>query len=211
MSRTPLLNRLRAIAERRTVLRLSELQQSGIHHQILKRAVDRGLVTKIDRGLYIAADRPLDLEHRIILACQRVPQGVVCLESALRFHGILPPDSDVIWMAIDRKARKPIVNGLKIRFVRFSGQALTQGVINTRIHGVPVRIYSVAKTVADCLKYRGKIDSNVLSQALEESVKQSKCTRERLVHFARICRVEEFVRVAYAVKLNAERGDHGAR
>ena len=92
-------------------------------------------------------------------------------------------------MAIDRKARKPVVKGLSLRFVRFSGDALTQGVVNTRIDGIPVRVYSVAKTVADCLKYRNKIGLETAVRGLRESFNQRKCSRERLLHFARICRV----------------------
>jgi predicted transcriptional regulator of viral defense system len=193
MSRTPLLERLRVQPNCSAVVRASELHERGIHHQLLRRAVDCGLLTKVDRGLYLASGRPLDLEHRIILACKRVPHGVVCLETALRFHGIAHSNSDVIWMAIDRKARKPSVKGLPLRFVRFSGDALTQGVVNTRIDGVPVRVYSVAKTVADTLKYRNKIGVEVAMHSLRETLRQKKCSRERLRHFAKICRVEKLV------------------
>ncbi len=167
-----------------------------IHRQTLKRAVDRRLLAKIDRGLYKRSNLSPGFERQVLLACQRVPHGVVCLESALRYHGILLRDSDPIWMAIDRKARKPVVNGLRLRFVRFSGNALTQGVVNTRIDGVPVRIYSVAKAIADCLKYRRKIGPRLAIQALR--VAQGKCSRERLQHFARICGVRKLLRVACA-------------
>jgi predicted transcriptional regulator of viral defense system len=84
------------------------------------------------------------------------------------------------------------VNGLRLRFVRFSGSALTQGVVNTRIDGVPVRIYSVVKTIADCLKYRKKIGIHFATRALR--VVQGKCSRERLQHFAKICRVNKLLR-----------------
>jgi predicted transcriptional regulator of viral defense system len=77
-------------------------------------------------------------------------------------------------MAIDHKARTPVQKGLKMRFVRFSGPALTQGVVNTRIDGVPVRIYSVAKTIADCFKYRKTIGPEAVIQALRESLCQNK-------------------------------------
>lgn len=195
MSRTPSLSRLRALTDRLPVIRSSKLKKYGIHRQILKRAVDRGVVRKIAWGLYVRPELPLDLEHRVMLACQRVPHGIVCLESALRLHGIFSTESDVVWMTIDCKARRPTVTGLKVRFVRFSGQALTQGVINTRIHGEAVRVYSVAKTVADCLKYRRKLDTELLLKAVDEGLRQTKCTRERLLHFARICRVEKVLRV----------------
>jgi hypothetical protein len=78
--------------------------------------------------------------------CFLVTWPAACLESAVKYHSILPRDSDSIWMAIDFKAKKPVPNGLNLRFVRFSGQALAQGVVNTKIDGVPVRIYSAAKT-----------------------------------------------------------------
>lgn len=182
---TPLLRLLRVQPNRSAVVQASDFREEGIHHQILRRAVDRGFLTKVDRGLYLTPGRPLDLEHRIILACKRVPHGVVCLETALRFHGVLHSNSDLIWMAIDRKARKPIVKGLPFRFVRFSGDALTQGVVNARIDGVPVRVYSAAKTVADCFKYRNKIGFEVAVRSLLESIRQKKCRRERLWHFAR--------------------------
>lgn len=140
MSRTRSLSRLGDLVDRLPVIRSSQLKKYGVHRQILKRAVDRAVLRKIDRGLYVAPELPLDLEHRIMLACQRVPHGIVCLESALRLHRIFSIESDVIWMAIDRKARRPTVRGLKVRFVRFSGQAFTQGVINTRIHGEAARV-----------------------------------------------------------------------
>lgn len=153
--------------------------------------MDLGLLAKLDRGWYQTSSGPLDFEHRIVAACKRVPHGVVCLETALRFHGIVDSNSDAIWMAIDRKARKPAVKGLPLRFVRFSGDALTQGVVNTRIDGLPVRVYSVAKTVADCLKYRNKIGVEIAMRSLRESIRQKKCSRERLRHFAKICRVQK--------------------
>jgi predicted transcriptional regulator of viral defense system len=112
-------------------------------------------------------------------------------------HGILPSDSGHIWMAIDRKAKKPVVDGLKLRFVRFSGHALTQEVVNTKIDGVPVRIYSAAKTVADCLKYRRKIGNNLAARILQESIAGRKCSEQRLRHFAKICRVYKIVHAAY--------------
>ena len=85
-----------------------------------------------------------------------------------------------------------------MHFVRFSGNSLAQGVVNTRIDGVPVRIYSAAKTIADCFKYRQTIGPEVVIQALRQSVRQNKCSRERLWHFAKICRVDKLVRIAHS-------------
>lgn len=101
-------------------------------------------------------------------------------------------------MTIDLKAKKPVANGLKLHFVRFSGQALTQGVVNMKINGVPARIYSAAKTVADCLKYRGGIGGDLAARILKESIAGKKCSEQRLRHFAKICRVYKLVHVAYS-------------
>ena len=138
-----------------------------------------------------------------MLACKRVPKGIVCLKSAVRFHGLLPLDSASIWMAIDPKAKKPVVNGLRSRFVRFSGQAFTQGVVNVRIDGVPVRIYSATKTIADCLKYRSKIGGNLAAKVLRESIARRKCSEQTLRHFAKICRVGKLVQAAYSLVTGA--------
>ncbi len=192
------MKRLISILNKRTVVRARELYRSGIHPQELSRALERGLLLKIGRGLYARADYPADFERQIVLACKRVPAGVVCLESAAKFHGLFPFDAASIWMAIDFKAKKPVANGLRLRFVRFSGKALTQGVVNTKIDGVPVRIYSAAKTVADCLKYRRKIGSDLAAQILRESIAGKKCSEQRLRHFAKICRVYKLVHVEYS-------------
>ena len=115
--------------------------------------------------------------------------------------GTLDPAS--IWMAIDFKAKQPVVSGLRLRFVRFSGQALTQGVVNTKLDGVHVRIYSAAKTIADCLKYRKKLGGNFAVKVLRESIAQRKCSEQRLRHFAKICRVRKLVHAAYSLVARA--------
>jgi predicted transcriptional regulator of viral defense system len=191
------MKRLVSILSKQTVVRAKELYRSGIHPQVLSRAIQRGLLLKIGRGLYVCKDFRADFQRQIVLACKRVPNGVICLESAVKYHDILPLDSDSIWMAIDFKAKKPVADGLNMRFVRFSGQALTQGVVNMKIDGVPVRVYSAAKTVADCLKYRRKMGSDLAARILQESIAGRKCSEQRLRHFAKICRVYKIVQAAY--------------
>lgn len=209
--RTPLLERLCTLADESGVIRASDLKKHRIHHEILRRAIDRRLLTRVDRGLYASTNSPDDLKQRFILACKRVPNGAVCLESALQFHGILPSTPGPVWMAVDRKARKPIVDGRQLRFVRFSGRALTQGVLNIRIEGVHVRIFSTAKTVADCLKYRNKIGIETAIRAFQSSVRLKKCSRERLAHFAEICRVGSLVRQMYALEKSSATSRHPSR
>ena len=122
------MRRLVSIVEKKTVVRARDLYRSRVHQESLSRALQRVLLLKIGRGLYARKDFSADFERQIMLACKRVPNGIVCLKSAVRFHGLLPVDAASIWMAIDFKAKKPVASGLKLRFVRFSGKALTQGV-----------------------------------------------------------------------------------
>ena len=180
------MKRLVSLVDKRAVVRASELYPFGVHPHDLSKAARQGLLVKIGRGLYTRRDFPSNFEHQIALACLRIPHGIVCLQSALAWHGILRSDSGHIWMAIDRKAKKPVVDGLRLRFVRFSGNALTQGVVNTQIDGVPVRIYSPAKTIADCLEYRKKMGSDFAARILQESIAGRKCSEQRLRHFAKI-------------------------
>src|SRR5262249_1974701 len=100
----PPLSRLSALSERAPVIRSPELKKFGIHRQTLRRAADRGVLRRISWGLYVRPEILVDLKHRVILACKRVPHRVVCLESALRFHGLASAESDVLWMAIPGQA-----------------------------------------------------------------------------------------------------------
>ena len=177
--------RLVSIIQQMSIVRARDLSKHRIHPEVLRRAAHRGLILKIGRGLYTRKDLPMDIERQILLAMKRVPHGVVCLESALMFHGLLSKGPGPLWIAIDRKARKPVVNVQLLRFVRFGGKALTRGVINTRMDGIPVRVYSVAKTVADCLKYRKRIRPILAQETLEKSIVHTKCSVERLRHFAK--------------------------
>jgi predicted transcriptional regulator of viral defense system len=198
-------NRLVSIIQQLSIVRARDLLKHRIHPEVLQRAAHRGLVVKVGRGIYTRKDLPTDIERQILLAMKRVPHGVVCLESALMFHGLVPTGPGPLWIAIDRKARKPIVNGQLLRFVRFGGNALTQGVVNTRIDGVPIRVYSLAKTVADCLKYRKRIRPDLAQRALKKCIACGKCSIERLRHFAKICRVAKLVQAAYSSRTKATR------
>jgi predicted transcriptional regulator of viral defense system len=123
-----------------------------------------------------------------------VPSGVVCLLSALRLHGLTTQAPFEVWMALDTKAWLPKVDHPPLRFVRFSGAALREGVQRKKIEGVEVRFYSPAKTVADCFKYRNKIGLDVALEALRECRRQKRATADELWHFARVCRVANVMR-----------------
>ena len=132
--------------------------------------------------------------HGLAQAAKAVPKGVVCLLSSLRFHEIGTQAPYEVWVAIDRRAAKPRSKYPKMRIVRFSGKALTEGFKEHSIEGGFVKIYTPAKTVADCFKYRNKIGLDVAVEALREAMRYRKCTIDQLWRYARICRVTEVIR-----------------
>jgi len=155
----------------------------------LQRLCEQGLLRRVGRGLYLSADAELTEHHTLAEACKRAPPGVICLLSALRFHELTTQAPFEIWMAIDKKAWRPRADWPVMRFVRFSGAALTEGIEEHRIEGVTVKVYAPAKTVADCFKYRNKIGLDVALEALRDCLRQRKCSNDDLWRYAKICRV----------------------
>jgi predicted transcriptional regulator of viral defense system len=125
---------------------------------------------------------------------RRVPKGVVCLLSALRFHGLTTQAPFEVWLAIENKAIAPKLDYPSLRIVRFSGAALTEGVEEHVVDGVMVRVTGVAKTVADCFKYRNKIGLDVALEALREAWRGKRMTSDDLWRYAKVCRVANVMR-----------------
>ena len=117
-------------------------------------------------------------------------QGRVGLLSALQYHGIGTQLPSQVWMAIDRRARRPALRYPPLRIVRYTGAALTEGVESRPIEGREVRVYNVAKTIADCFKYRNKIGLDVALEALREAWRERRFTMDALDRYAAICRVQ---------------------
>lgn len=177
-----------------SVLRTRDLERLGVSRKNLKRLSDQGVIERIGRGLYRVAASEATEHQTLVEACKRVPQGVVCLLSALRFHGLTTQNPFAAWLAIDRKAWLPRVDYPPLQIVRFSGEALQSGVEIHVLQGVQVRIYSPSKTVADCFKYRNKIGLDVAIEALRDCIARRLCTIDDLWRFARVCRVANVMR-----------------
>lgn len=174
---------------KRGVVRPRDLESSGVSRTRLERMARAGELERVGRGLYVPAGAAITEHHTLVEASARVPHGVVCLLSALRFHELGTQAPHEVWLAIDRKAWKPIVDWPPIRLVRFSGDALTFGVETHELEGVRVRITSREKTVADCFKYRNKIGLDVAIEALREYLRSRKRSVDELARAARVCRV----------------------
>jgi predicted transcriptional regulator of viral defense system len=177
------------IVKRLGVLRPRDLDKYGIPRVYLSRLHERQMLQRVGRGLYTLENAEVTEHHTFAEACKRVPHGILCLLSALQFHDLTTQAPFQIWMAIDEKARFPKVDHPLIRFVRFSGRALTEGIEARQIEGVPVRVYDPAKTVADCFKYRNKVGLDIALEALRDCRRQRKCTMDQLWHYGHVCRV----------------------
>jgi predicted transcriptional regulator of viral defense system len=157
--------------------------------EYLLRLMRRGVLERSGRGLYRLADAPVTEHHSLAEVGKRLPHATVCLLSALVFHQITTQNPAEVWIALAPGSRTPRANGQRLRVVRFTGPALTEGRQEHRIEGVPVGIYSPAKTVADCFKFRNKIGLDVAIEALRECLRQRKATIREIHRFAKICRV----------------------
>ena len=171
------------------IVRRAELEALGVSPSWLYRLVREGHVERLDRGLYAAAEHEPSAEHAICLVAKRVPSGIVCLLTALRFHGLTTQAPAEVWIALPEKARRPQLAYPRLRVARFSGAALTEGIETHLIEGVDVRVYSASKTVADCFKYRNKVGIDVAVEALRDFGVSYRGRATELAHYARICRV----------------------
>jgi predicted transcriptional regulator of viral defense system len=171
------------------LIRPMDLQARGYPRGTLYVLLQKGLVKRQARGLYAAIDHALTAEHVLAQTAKRIPNGVICLLSALRFHGLTTQMPREVWIALPEKARRPRLEYPRLRVARFSGAALTEGIEMRSIEGVAVHIYSAAKTVADCFKYRNKVGIDVAVEALKDYTRMHRGGSDELVRFARICRV----------------------
>ena len=176
------------------MLRMSEALQAGIHRRMLYSMLEAGLIEQLTRGLYRLADLPPLGNPDLVSVSLRIPNGVICLISALAYHEITTQVPHEVYVALERGTEPPRLRHPPIRIFWFSGQAFTFGIQTPRIDGVPVRIYSPEKTIADCFKYRNKIGLDIAIEALKLYRKKKGFKPEDLMQIARACRVETIIR-----------------
>ena len=194
MPKVPKSKRVLDIARKAGIFRAHELAKQGIARVYLQRLEQQGLLVREARGLYRVPNSKITENHSLAEAAKRVSHGVVCLLSALRFHGLTTQTPSEIWLAIGWKARAPKKDTQPLRIIRMSGKALTEGVEKHQIEGVAVKVFSPAKTVADCFKYRNKIGLDVALEALRDYRRKHRAGMDELWYFANICRVAKVMR-----------------
>lgn len=182
-----LLSRLRA-AGITGFFRPVQLEAAGLTRHQLPTLLRSGSVERVGRGLYRLADAEPTENYSLAMACARVPNSIVCLLSALRVHGVGTQAPAEVWLAIPHKARAPRLRELRLRIVRFSGSAWTFGVQRTEFEGVPARITSPARTVADCFRFERLVGPEAAMEAFHDGLRQRKVTVAELSRVAEVLR-----------------------
>ena len=178
------------LARHRRVLRAADVREHGWSPQLLIRLHQAGKLQRFARGLYGLTDAEVTEHQTLIEVCQRVPKGVLCLLSALQFHGIGTQMPHEVWIAMPEGSQTPALRYPMLRITRLRGTAYSDGIQTVADHGAPIRVYCAAKTVTDCFKFRNKIGLDVALEALKDAWRSRKVTMAALSHFAKINRVE---------------------
>lgn len=174
-----------------SVIRPKDLTDRGLPKDYLYMLAQEGVIERTGRGLYQWPDKDLGRHQSLAAISKLAPKGVVTLLSALNFHDMTTQNPHQIWLAIDRKSWRPEIAYPPVRFVTMSAETLRAGVETHSIDGVPVNVFSPAKTVVDCFKYRNKVGLDVALEALREGWRARKFTLDELLRYAEICRVKK--------------------
>lgn len=173
-----------ALLRRKGLTRLSEFRQAGITAATISRLEAAGVITRLARGLYQLPDAEVGAHHTLAEASKLVPKGVVCLTSALAFHGLTDRIPARVWLAIGPKDWQPRRTYPPMRFAHYSAEQLKSGVERHRIDGVSVPIFSVSKTIADLFRYRRTVGLDVAIEGLQEAIRQHKATPGEIARYA---------------------------
>jgi len=166
----------RKLLAERGMARLADLRAAGVTAATLTRMANDGEVVRLTRGLYQLADAELDAQHSLAEAASRVPKGIICLTSALAFHGLTDQLPRKVWIAIGVRDWAPEPSSPPLRIVRMTNALLGDGVETHTIESVRVKVFSIAKTVADCFRHRRSVGLSVALEGLQEALRRRKVT-----------------------------------
>jgi predicted transcriptional regulator of viral defense system len=186
--------RILELAKQMGLIRPRDVEAAGIHREYLLRLYRDGYLARVGRGLYALPGTQTSESISLAEVAKRVPNAVICLISALQFHNLTTQIANRVWIAIENKKWEPEFDYPPLELVRFSGRAFSFGVEEHQVNRVPVKIYSPAKTVADCFKFRNKIGLDVALEALRETWRSRKATIDELWEAAKVCRVANVMR-----------------
>jgi len=176
------------------IVRPRDIEAIGIPREYLLRLYRQGKLGRAGRGIYTLPNAAVTERHSYAEVAKRVPEAVLCLLSALVFHEITTQNPASVWIALGKGARKPAIPSPSLRVVRLTEPSLSEGIEKQSVEGVTVRVYSAAKTVADCFKFRNKIGLDIAIEALKDCLRQKKATVNEIYRYAKICRVSNVIR-----------------
>lgn len=182
------------LAKQMGLIRPCDVEAAGIHREYLLRLYRNGELTRVGRGLYALPDGQTSEFLSLAEVAKRVPNAVVCLISALQFHNLTTQITNSVWVSIENKKWEPTFDYPPLIIVRLSGDAFSFGVEEHEIDRITVKVYSPAKTVADCFKFRNKVGLDVALEALRETWRSRKATMDELWETAKVCRVANVMR-----------------
>lgn len=177
------------LARRQRLLSAADLRTHGWSPQLLLKLQQRGKLQRVARGLYSLPDREITEHQSLVEICRRVPKAVICLLSALQFHEIGTQLPHEVWIALPEATQTPAIDYPSLRIARLRGEAYSEGVQTVVEHGSPIRVYSLAKTITDCFKFRHKIGLDVALEALKDAWRQRKLNIDEVTRYAKINRV----------------------
>lgn len=187
-------NEILDFVRKKGIVRADDLKSVGISRNYLYSLHKEGLLEKSARGLYALPEAPITEHSGLAEIAKRFPNAVVCLISALTFHDVTTQISHKIWIAVPRGAWRPDIDYPPLNLSYLSGLAYSFGIQEHDINGVMVKVYSPAKTVADCFKFRNKIGLDIAIEALREVWRSRKASMDEIVEAARINRVSNVIR-----------------
>lgn len=182
------------LVSQKGLLRASDLDAIEAPRVVLTRLTAAGRLEKVGRGLYRLPDAPGSEYESLVAVATKVPQAVFCLLTALQFHELTTQLPRQIWIAMSRGSHAPRIDYPPIKMVQFTGEAYTVGVETVERDGVRLRVYGVAKTVADCFKHRNKIGLDVALEALKDARSSNQATVDDIWRYAKVCRVANVMR-----------------
>ena len=187
-------SRLLHLVRQKGTLRPSDLDEMGVPRVYLTRLTASGQLKKAGRGLYRLPESSLSEHEGLVAVATRVPQAVFCLLTALQFHELTTQLPRRIWIAMLRGSHTPRIDYPPVKMIQFSGEAYAQGIEVHERDQVTLRVYGVAKTIADCFKHRNKIGLDVALEALKDARSRKKVSADDLWRYAKICRVANVMR-----------------
>jgi predicted transcriptional regulator of viral defense system len=183
-----------AFRERGGMMRMAEALRAGIHRRTLYALRDAGVIDQLGRGLYRLADAPTLSHPDLAAVARRAPRAVVCLLSALAYHGLTTQVPHEVYLAVPRDSEPPRIEYPPVRVFRFGPRTFGEGVETHNLDGSAVRIYSREKTLVDCFKYRNVVGLDTVLEALRHYRDQGRFDVDAVLWYARACRVERVVR-----------------